>query len=275
MDGDTSDYLVHLKGCNQLQRSRHFSRVVSLPTQQLNSICNFLNLLARTTSHDIQPHPFPGNGRPFAPPTFESSQRCVEYMYGITPSIANALQKTCQLTEYLAFYDGEDVPSEILTACEELGDELAVSTVNMEAFVSINPKETAMIEIVQCQARAWHAAVVIYYYRTIQKCDPHDLENERVTILENLIKAEDIKDNILGGEKRPAPISWPAFMAALEATDREPWRQWWTRIQDYNLGNFIRQQAIIEDIWAIMDRDEDIIDWRSALRSTGRLVLAI
>ncbi|OBT63559.1 hypothetical protein VE03_07048 [Pseudogymnoascus sp. 23342-1-I1] len=274
MNGDTSDYWVHLNGCNQLQRSRHFSRVVSLPTQQLNSICNILSLLARTTSHEIQPHPWPEN-KPFPIPTFESSQRCVEYMYGITPRIANALQETCQLAEYLAFYDEEDAPSKLLTACEEVGDELAMWTIDTETFISIDPKETAMIEIVQCQARAWHAAVLIYYYRTIQKCNPGDLENERGTILENLNKAEEIKNKFLGGEKRIAPISWPAFMAALEAIDREPWREWWIRVQTYQIGNFTRQWTIMQEIWDIMDKDEDIIDWRSALRRLGRVVLPI
>lgn len=274
MNGDTSDYEVHLKGCNQLQKSRHFSRVVSLPTQQPNSICNFLSLLARTTSHEIQPHPWPENDKPFTLPTFESSQRCVEYMYGITTGVANALQETCQLAEYLAFYDGEDIPPKLLTACEELGDELAMWTTNTETFISIDPMETAMIAIVQCQARAWHAAVLIYYYRTIQKCNPGDLENERRTVLEQLTKAEDIKDEFLG-RKRVAPISWPAFMAALEASNREPWFEWWIRVQEYRIGNFTRQWGIVQEIWDIMDKDEHIIDWRSGLRRSGRLVLPI
>lgn len=128
-------------------------------------------------------------------------------------------------------YDEEDVPSDLLTACEKLGDELAIWTTNKESFISIDPKETAMIEVIQCQARAWHAAMLIYYHRTIQRCDRRDLENEKAIVLENLTRAEEVKDDFLVGEKRIGPISWPAFLAACKAIDREPWRKWFYGLQ--------------------------------------------
>lgn len=79
----------------------------------------------------------------------------------------------------------------------------------------------------------------------------------------------------MGGEKRTAPMSWPAFVAACEATEREPWVEWWNRVQGYKVGNFKRQWLVIRELWGIMDEDMTVVTWRDALRKSGKLVLPI
>jgi arginine metabolism regulation protein II len=276
MNGDTSDYWIHLKGCNQLQKSRHFSNVVSLPTQQLNSISSFLGLLALTTSHKFEPLPWPCEGSPFSKPLFRADEKSIEYMYGITLDLANALQRTCDLAQYLEFYSGKIVPPTLLEACEDLGDELATWKIDNELFSTIDPGQTAMLDIARCQARAWHSSILIFYYRTIRMCNPTDLEDDRKIVLKNLTVAETLKDQFLKGKKQAAPITWPAFMAACEATDREPWIEWWNKVNEgYRIGNFSRQWRIIQEMWGVIDTDVIGIHWRDVLIRLDTLVLAI
>ena len=131
-----------------------------------------------------------------------------------------------------------------------------------------------MLEIAQCQARAFHSAVLIFYCRTIEN-HPANLEDEVRTVWENLTEAENLKDEFMGGEKRAAPMSWPAFIAACEATDREVWVEWWTQVQGYRVGNFAKQWRVIQKVWNIMDTDENVNNWREALKISGELVLPI
>lgn len=199
----------------------------------------------------------------------------MEHIYGITPALGNQLEKTCQIAEYLAFYQDCNIPSDLLEACEALKLELSQWTIESEPFRSIGGEQTTMLEIARCQARAFHSAVLIFYFRTIEKHNSIDLGEEVQTVWENLTAAEDLKDQVMGGEKRAAPMSWPAFIAACEASDRQPWVEWWVRIQGYRLGNFTRQWKIIQELWGIMDADENVTTWREALKQSGKLVLPI
>jgi hypothetical protein len=44
----------------------------------------------------------------------------VQYMYGITPYLGNLLQRTCQVAEYLAFYQDVEMPTTLLEECSAL-----------------------------------------------------------------------------------------------------------------------------------------------------------
>lgn len=132
-----------------------------------------------------------------------------------------------------------------------------------------------MLEIARCQARAFHSAVLIFYFRTIEHYNPINLEDEVGFIWKNLTTAEDLKDDFMHGEKRAAPMSWPAFIAACEAADRESWAEWWTRVQGYRVGNFAKQWRVIQLLWNIMDTDETSKSWVDALKQSGELILPI
>jgi arginine metabolism regulation protein II len=193
------------------------------------------------------------------------------------------LAKTCKIAEHLAFYDlhGRNLPQRLRDACEALGTEILSWTIDLEPFSLPELDKGTMREIARCQARAFHKAVLIYYHRTVQKHgmvrDPTvDVDDQVQAVWRNLTEAEDLKDAYTGGVKRSAPMSWPAFIAACEATDRQCWTAWWERVSGYCIGNFTRQWHIIQELWSIQDaREGRSMSWRDALAQTGRLILPI
>ena len=277
VEGDASDFQVHLNGCKQLRRLPHFIPIPSDANNQVQSICNVLTLLARTTSPDLEPLPWKSRETLFSCPRhFLRNNRSVEYIYGFTPTLGQLLWRTCEISQHLAFYKGQRIPPDLVTESEVLRDELLTWHIDSESFYLINSDEQTSLEIVHCQARAFHAAVVIFYNRTIDNNNnPVDMHSQVQSIWANLTQAENLKDDSIDTSKRTAPMSWPAFIASCEATDRQPWIEWWTRIQGYGVGNFRRQWRIIQQVWAIMDTNENVTDWRNALRRTGKLILPI
>jgi arginine metabolism regulation protein II len=275
MTGEDSDFPIHLKGCRQLQRPGHVSDALDDSSRQVSSICRFLSLLARTTAHELESRPWRIEAPFFEQPYFQDDDTNVQYMYGITPYLGNLLQRTCQVAEYLAFYQDVEMPTTLLEECSALHDEIFFWDIHSESFHLIALEEPTMLEIIRCQALAFHSAIVISYYRTIDSSSPVDLQQRVATIWKNLSLAEDLKDVYSSGEKRAAPMSWPAFIAACEATDRQPWVEWWERVQGYSMGNFRRQWKVIQEIWSIMNSDKNVVNWRDALKQSGKLVLPI
>lgn len=272
MTGEDSDFPIHLKGCRQLQKPQLDSRSPDDPTRQVNSIYHFLSLLARTTSYKLEPRSLESF---FEVTYFDVHDWSIEYIYGITPTLGNLLQKTCQVAECLAFYQDKEIPLPLTEACSEIQDEILSWNIESEIFHLFEPKEETMLEIIRCQARAFHSATAIFFYRTTKTCHFVDLEQNVRLIWANLTLAEGLKDVCLGGEKRAAPMSWPAFIAACEASDRKPWVEWWERVQGYGIGNFRRQWRTIQEIWSIMDANKNVGSWRDALRQSGKLVLPL
>ncbi|KAJ5177934.1 Amino acid/polyamine transporter I [Penicillium coprophilum] len=275
MTGEDSDFPIHLKGCRQLQRPDHATESPDDSTQQVSSICHFLSLLARTTAHELDPRPWTPEGPFFEQPYFHNDDINIQYMYGITPYLGNLLQRTCQLAEYLVFYQDVEMPTILLEACSILHDEIFSWDIESESFDLVTLEDPTMLDIIRYQALAFHSAIAIFYYRAIENSNPLDLQQRVGAIWTNLSLAEDLKDVYSWGEKRAAPMSWPAFIAACEATDREPWVEWWERVQGYSMGNFKRQWKVIQEIWSIMNLDDNVINWRDALKQSGKLVLPI
>lgn len=166
------------------------------------------------------------------------------------------------------------MPAFVHPVAETLKNELCSWTIESEPFSSISNEQGTMHEIARCQARAFHSAVLIFYHRTIED-SPINLEPEVRVIWTNLTEAENLKDEFMGGEKRAAPMSWPAFIAACEAADRLPWVGWWNRVQGYRVGNFTKQWRVIQRLWEIMDTHENVTSWRDALKVSGELILPI
>lgn len=272
MTGEDSDFPIHLDGCRRLQKPQTVPGVNDT-NSQVNSICHFLTLLARTTSCTPPRRPWQEDPT-YEEPYFHNDERSLEYIYGITPALGNLLQRTCHLAEYIGAYQDTNIPPGLREACRALKTDLLSWELNAEEFHMVGSEDT-MIQIARCQAHAFHSAVLIFFHRTIGRSGTFNLEAEVTSVLRNLTEAEDLKDRYMGGEKRTAPMSWPAFIAACEARVREPWVEWWDRVQGYRVGNFKRQWTVVRELWGIMDEDMTVCSWRDALRQSGMLVLPI
>ncbi|KAF5844419.1 hypothetical protein GGP41_001383 [Bipolaris sorokiniana] len=285
MTGEDSDFPIHLQACRRLcQSGLPLSMNRGDSSNQVTSICRFLTLLAQTTCLEISPRLWPPDGHLPAstPPYFHPDERSIEYIYGITPELANLLHKTCRVAEHLAFYRqqaGTLTPASLRAMYKALGDAIMAWVIDTEPFHLIQWQERTMLEIARCQVRAFHSALLIYYRRTVLDGDgvivDLDVEAEASAVWENLTAAEDLKDAYMGGVKRTAPMSWPAFIATCETRNREPWVRWWTRVEGYGLGNFSRQWRAIQEVWHVKDVNVNVDSWRDALRRIGRLVLPV
>jgi hypothetical protein len=141
----------------------------------LNDISIFLSVLAKATTFKASLVPWPGENRssPEDDLTINTGpESCLEYMYGITPTIAAAIQGTCRLAEYVSWYEADtaSIPESLLEACEALGDRLLSWSLDLEEVTTIPSNDAEMKSIFDHHAKAWHSAAVIYYCRRIQNC---------------------------------------------------------------------------------------------------------
>lgn len=297
MDGGMSDHWIHLEAGIKLQASRHYSMLVSRETCLLNNICKMLHLFAQTTLPILTPKPWPGYDHVPRGADFYSLEPSIEFLYGITTSIAGAIFKIYRLSQYVAYYRDQsprpeqEFPASLLQACEELADALGSYTITTESFSSMSPTEAEghMVDIARAQAKAFHNAALIYYYRSIQQCSRGCLYQEQRAVLDAMNEAEELKVKAsTAGNTRPgsgssqaqssfpAPITWPAFVASCEAVgeERQAWDGWWRRVQGYGMRNYGQQYATVCRIWERMDENESE-DWREMLADLGVRILPV
>lgn len=292
---------MHLQGCRQLRKSHaSHQQLEELDRAKVESIYRFLSLLARTTSPSSSAHPrLPDDEEIFFSTAthFDPSERSIEYIYGVTPSLANMLHQVCELADHLELYrhHGSLVPTKLRVACDHLAGDLSAWTVDSEPFQLISPDEPIALEIVACQARAFHAAVTILFRRSVRVHLPllprHAVDDGGrdpvEAILHDLSRAEDVKDAYYGCRdegrvvrKRTAPMSWPAFVASCEASsgqERRGWEHWWEQVEEYKVGNFSRQRGVVHKVWAVVDSYAEGAEWRwrDVMQAAGDGVLAI
>jgi arginine metabolism regulation protein II len=277
MDGGINDHWIHLEAARSLQESMSRFRLLSRQTRQLNTICKMLRLFAQTVQ---------------AIPRFESSpveytgldnlglddlEACIEFTYGITHFLANAIFKIFHLSQCLAHCHENAYPEALLDACEALGDELLSWKIESESFSTIDATDERMLGVAKAQATAFYNATLIYYFRSIQRCERKELRAEQRATLEAMNLAEDLKSNSPQHHHWPAPITWPAFIASCEAEDgdRLGWSRWWARVQDYRMNNYLKQRGIVERIWQRIDDSDISIDWREILAEMDIMVIAV
>jgi hypothetical protein len=284
ISGD-DDFAVHLNGARQLRSIRKRWKIVSGQTRQLNEISTFLTLLARTTaiktpSVELQ---YGENGASSGDDLVEQSNTCYEYMYGVTPMIATAIQETCRLAEILAQYgDVHDIPDPLLQACEELGERLQSWHLASERPAPIPAGDDEMLAIFTHHANAWHCAALLYYYRRIQNCHAADLVREVDLIADHMHAVEDTKVRSKSEcIRRTAPITWPMFVASCDAVgaSRDRCRKWWERVERYGISNISRQWEVVQQIWEKMEEirlnGNDTTSWMDAFVSLDIKLLPV
>ena len=273
--GGTVDHWVHLEAAVQLQKSRHYGNLVSRETQSLNSICTMLHLFSQTTLLPSGLGPWPGAYH--VPPYASSLHSNIEFIYGITPSLALALVKLRTLAQYMIHYKDGEHPESLLQTAETLGDELHAWTVSAESFPSLQPCHSHTLHLARAQARAYHSAARIYYYRSIQRSARDCLRQEQQAAIAAMNEAEDVKAARGEESYHPAPITWPAFISSCEAVgqDRQDWNDYWNRIQSYKMGNYRQQFSTIHKIWAALGDGLSNTDWRINLATMGERIIPV
>jgi arginine metabolism regulation protein II len=178
-------------------------------------------------------------------------------------------------TQHITYYKNRLLPNGFLEACEALGDELSSWEMRFESFSAVGPEEDTL-PVAHAQAKAFHYASLIYYYRSVQNCDRETLTMEQEATLTAMNEAEDLKENLIEPSSRPAPISWPAYIASCEAVrgQREEWKKWWIRVQSYRLKSFSKQYATIQKVWENLDRHQTS-DWRKELEALNIHIIPV
>ncbi|KAF5660656.1 type I transaminase [Fusarium heterosporum] len=276
LSGEGEEFRLHLEAATQLRNSRSRWKLMSRPSQQLNEFGAFLAMISRTMSFKASPLPWNDSNKQATAEedsTIQSSA-CYEYVYGIKPSIAVAINRTCRLAEYLVRIreEGEQQMSDdFLEDCEQLGDMLESWRLEEESPTSISSDDDLGVLIFTHQAKAWHSAALIYYYTRVQGAQPTDLVQEINAVAEHMYATEDIKSRSdpLRQDNPMAPITWPAFVASCNALGnmRQVWRTWWESLHHYKIGNIAKQWSVVERIWEVLDiaKNRGIrIDWTMA-----------
>lgn len=250
----------------QLLQSRMRLRLVSPQTKLLGSMCRMLSLFSQTTRLDFTPISWPEDG--LSPDLgLGDFPDCVEFIYGITPFLAKAILRTYRLSQYLAYYERPNIPSGLLEACESLHDDLISWSIESEPFSSFSSIEHQYLDVVKAQASSFYYALMIYHLRSVHNCPRSELRREQHATLKALHLAEDLKQSLSKQDYWAAPLTWPAFMASCEATgeDRQLWLAYWERLRAYRMVNFASQEALVHQIWASLDAEDELTDWRQAL----------
>lgn len=216
--------------------------------------------------------------------TFVEVGSCLEHVYGITPAIATAIHQTCQLAEHLVRHSEclTPIPSDLLAACEDLGERLLSWTFDCEQFATVPAEEDLMARIFYHHACAWHGAALIYYYRRIQHYDTKDLFEEVQNVVRYMQAVEDLKAGSTSESvKRMAPITWPMFIASCDGSESTAHlcRGWWESIRHYGLVNISRQWGVVQQIWAKRDEIQRMglipPEWTDIFSSLGARILPV
>ena len=212
------------------------------------------------------------------------SSQCYAYAYGITLAIAPTINETCHLVEHLIRFrrNKENLPDDFLEACEEIGNKLQSWRFESENITSFPDSGDFRMAVFTQQAKAWHAAALIYYCTRIQHIQRADLIPEVNQVAEYVEAAEDIKSRseTVGQGESMAPITWPAFVASCNAKSdrRDVWRKCWERMLCYKLENVSKQWEIIQQVWQILDvaeRQGNHLSWTEACDIVGINILPV
>ncbi|RGP79420.1 lysyl oxidase 2 3 4 [Fusarium longipes] len=287
LSGEGEEFRVHIDAAAQLRNSRSRWKLMSRTSQQLNEVSAFLALLSRTMSFKASPLPWSDRDEQAASSEDATIQSgvCYEYVYGIKPGIAVAINRTCRLAEHLirAREEGEQqMPDAFLEGCEELGDMLESWRLEEERPTSISSDDDLGLLVFTHQAKAWHSAALIYYYTRIQGAQPADLIQEVTAVAEHMYATEDIKSRlgIMKQDNPMAPITWPAFIASCNALRdmRQVWKTWWEGLRRYKIGNIDKQWNVIQRIWEVLDTAKSMGNqscWTKAYDIVGIHVLPV
>lgn len=267
MEGGLTEFWIHLEGCNRLRTSTPSDLSLEIQQSQLQTVCLFMTTLAKSTDPDLEMLPWPFDDElefepsEFLSLTFNLADSSLEFIYGITATLASFIQIITRLSQHTRYYEFStaSTPPSLMAVCEELGEQIASWSIDQESLLSIDGCTNRFtVSLIQHHILAFHSAILILHHTRLSG----SLISESSSILEaysratlsNLSAMEDIKASHLGevGWKTMAPVVWPGFIAACEAAeeDWEVWRHWWTGVQSYRIGSIATMWTMVQDVWA-------------------------
>ncbi|KAJ5686780.1 hypothetical protein N7536_009399 [Penicillium majusculum] len=99
---------------------------------------------------------------------------------------------------------------------------------------------------------AWWLSACLYFYNRLTDTFDDNVPFSVNTILMCLLRAEEIKTMIEPDvSRRRNPVTFPAFVAACNASFRQSWVYWWRSVQKYYHLTAGSQWLTIKLVWAI------------------------
>lgn len=286
MEGEFTEFWIHLEGCERLMSSFGGPPDNSPQHTQLNNICSFMHTLSQSTAPYTTPKPSLEacdriedllNHSPFLP-----DDHSLEFTYGTTANLASYLHLTISLSQSIAYFELNELPTPpyLRKACMALYAAISGWSINQESLASLPGTDYETRSLITCHVVAFHAAIVIYFHTMLDYPTPHSiLQSYNKICVSNLLAAEVLKmsNGASKGWNAMAPIVWPGFVASCEAEliDQPLWRAWWTGVQKYCIGSIKTLWDVVQDVWR--DRDAGLAQkpgWREVLRRRGKRVMS-
>ncbi|KAL4890660.1 fungal-specific transcription factor domain-containing protein [Aspergillus ambiguus] len=286
MEGGMTEFWIHLDGCEKLKASLRDPGMRSSRHTQLTSICSFMNMLSQSTApYTIPKLSFGGSeslGELLKSSPFLPDNHTLEFTYGATATLASYLYLTISLSQSFAYFEVNDLPPppNLQKTCTTLFNAISSWSICQETFASLSETDYETRSLITCYATAFHAAAMIYFHTILRYPASHsNMKTYNQICVSNLLAAEALKlaDHAKKSWNVMAPIVWPGFIAACEASasERFLWRKWWTVTQKYCIGSIETLWAVVQEVWK--ESDEGAIEqpgWRDVLRRRGKRVMS-
>ncbi|KAJ5356885.1 hypothetical protein N7517_011494 [Penicillium concentricum] len=180
---------------------------------------------------------------------------------GATALTLFAITQTENLAETIEEHELQNapVPANLSAGIASLSAHLQNFGPDYDIPLFVNPDMDKQDIIYNNLEVAWYIAAGMYFHNRIDNTFIDDMSFAVNGILMCLLRAEEIKAQVEPDVMyRDDPVTFPAFVASLNAIDRDPWVRWWDAVQRYGFPNVKAQWEVIQIVWDIMDSMQEI-----------------
>jgi arginine metabolism regulation protein II len=134
------------------------------------------------------------------------------------------------------------------------------------ALHSIKSVEATAQEVAAHLVNATYHALIVHFQRQIRNTNPRVLQHYVTIAADHLLVHEQLKQS---RQISTAPFPWPGFIVACEAYDmapREKMDMYLKMIRSYNVGNLIKAEKVIYEVWRRHDLGRTDNHWDDVLK---------
>lgn len=221
------EYWVHLEAIAHISRHLKTAAHRSPEMDHLLSISSFLSTLARSTSVDLAPLPWPGklvDATTQPDSSGYSRMTGLEYTYGICPALLIIMERIVTLSQHIAYYvthqEATSMPPTFIQACEVLSTQLSDWIAGAESEIPLQPAypdlPTAISSLsrgedandndgdrhrpspterllAHCHQLAFAHGLRVYYHTRIQPCPCAQMQTHVRRVGRYLLRLEDLR----------------------------------------------------------------------------------